>query len=108
MQYAGHVVDCLSYLIAIGAIQLRCVLMDQGMFHKKLWIIRSHDVRLAVHGSGNLTARGLFVNGEQMTVDRAMDGWCVCVHTGLMTLPDPLNVIGRTKEAVVYVSNLTK
>jgi superfamily II DNA or RNA helicase len=44
--------------------------MEQGMFHKKSWTISSNGWRLGIHGSGNLTTRGLLVNGEQMTIDR--------------------------------------
>jgi superfamily II DNA or RNA helicase len=72
---AGYTADCLAYLVANGTLQIRCVLMERGMFHKKVWLLRDGETQAAVHGSGNLTARGLFVNGEQMTVDRPwMDG----------------------------------
>jgi superfamily II DNA or RNA helicase/HKD family nuclease len=72
---SAHTADCLAFLIANDTLQLRCVLMDRGMFHKKLWIFEESGVRMAVHGSGNMTARGLLVNGEQMTIDRPwMDG----------------------------------
>lgn len=72
---AAHTADCLAYLIASGTLELRCVLMERGMFHKKLWILGQGSVLAAVHGSGNLTARGLLVNGEQMTIDRPwLDG----------------------------------
>lgn len=72
---AGHTADCLAYLIASGTLELRCVLMERGMFHKKLWLLGQRTALAAVHGSGNLTARGLLVNGEQMTVDRPwLDG----------------------------------
>lgn len=72
---AAHTADCLAYLIACGTIDLRCVLMDKGMFHKKMWMFEAQGIRMSVHGSGNMTARGLFVNGEQMTIDRPwMDG----------------------------------
>lgn len=72
---ASHAVDCLAYLVAAGTFDIRCVLMERGMFHKKSWTISADGVRLGIHGSGNLTARGLLVNGEQMTIDRPwMDG----------------------------------
>ena len=72
---AAHTADCLAYLVANGTLEIRCVLMERGMFHKKVWLFGAGKVRAAVHGSGNMTARGLFVNGEQMTVDRPwMDG----------------------------------
>lgn len=65
----AHTADCLAFLLARGTLQLRCVLMDRGMFHKKLWIFEKDGVQASVHGSGNMTARGLLVNGEQMTID---------------------------------------
>ena len=70
-----HVVETLAYLVASERLQMRVVFMEHGMYHKKLWLFRSRDQWLAVHGSGNATERGLLVNGEQMSVDRAwMDG----------------------------------
>ena len=70
-----HAVETLSFLVASGRLEMRVVLMTRGMYHRKIWLFRSADQWLAVHGSGNATERGLLVNGEQMSVDRAwMDG----------------------------------
>ena len=70
-----HTLDCLAYLVATDRLVVRFVLMRQGMYHKKKWLFRDRSIWAAVHGSGNATARGLLVNGEQMTVDRPwMDG----------------------------------
>ena len=70
-----HTVETLAFLVASGRLQMRIVLMQKGMYHKKLWLFRSGEHWLAVHGSGNATERGLLVNGEQMSVDRAwLDG----------------------------------
>ncbi|MCI4064017.1 DEAD/DEAH box helicase family protein [Micromonospora sp. R77] len=65
-----HTLDCLAYLIATGRLTVRFALMARGQYHKKKWLLRGGTDWLAVHGSGNATARGLLVNGEQMTVDR--------------------------------------
>lgn len=65
-----HTLDCLAYLVAAKRLVVRFALMKQGMYHKKLWLLRSGATWVAVHGSGNATARGLLVNGEQMSVDR--------------------------------------
>ncbi|WP_419945072.1 DEAD/DEAH box helicase family protein [Candidatus Poriferisodalis sp.] len=70
---AQHASDCLGYMVARGQAELRFVLMRAGMFHPKQWLLRHGDDWLAVHGSGNVTHSGLFVNGEQMSVDR---NWC--------------------------------
>jgi superfamily II DNA or RNA helicase len=70
-----HTLDCLAYLVAVGRLELRFVLMRAGMYHKKIWLFNDGSEWAAVHGSGNATTRGLLVNGEQMTVDRPwMDG----------------------------------
>ena len=66
-----HCLDCLSHLVASKRLEIRFVLMEAGMYHKKKWLLRQDHDWLAVHGSGNATHRGLLVNGEQMTVDRA-------------------------------------
>lgn len=66
-----HTKECFAYLIAAQRLELRFVLMESGIYHKKQWLIREDKVWVAVHGSGNATSRGLLVNGEQMTVDRA-------------------------------------
>lgn len=70
-----HTAQTLSYLIASGRLDMRIALMELGMYHKKIWLMRSGSHWLAVHGSGNATERGLFANGEQFSIDRAwMDG----------------------------------
>ena len=68
-----HTRECFAYLIAAKRLELRFVLMERGIYHKKQWLLRKGKHWIAVHGSGNATSRGLLVNGEQMTVDRA---WC--------------------------------
>ena len=66
-----YTVDTLAYLVASGRLRLRVVLMESGIYHKKIWLFRAGDEWLVVHGSGNATERGLLVNGEQMSIDRA-------------------------------------
>ena len=68
-----HAVETLAYLIASKRLEIRVVLMDRGMYHRKVWLFRSGEQWLAVHGSGNATERGLLVNGEQMSVDRTWE-----------------------------------
>jgi superfamily II DNA or RNA helicase len=58
-------------LVATDRLEVRFVLMPRGMYHKKQWLIRCGAASLAVHGSGNATIGGLFVNGEQMSIDRS-------------------------------------
>ena len=68
-----HTVDTLAYLVASDRLRIRVVLMEKGMYHKKIWLLRAGEEWLAVHGSGNATERGLLVNGEQMSIDRAWE-----------------------------------
>ena len=68
----AHTRECFAYLVAAHRLDIRFVLMDGGIYHKKQWLIREADAWMAVHGSGNATSGGLLRNGEQMTVDR---GW---------------------------------
>ena len=70
---ATHTRECFAYLVAAQRLDIRFVLMEAGMYHKKQWLVRGGEEWVAVHGSSNATARGLLVNGEQMTVDR---DWC--------------------------------
>ena len=70
-----HSVETLAYLVASERLRMRVVLMRHGMYHKKMWLFRSGSRWLAVHGSGNATERGLLMNGEQMSIERAwLDG----------------------------------
>ena len=70
-----HAAETLAFLVATCRLQVRVVLMERGMYHKKIWLFRSGQDWLAVHGSGNATERGMLVNGEQMAIDRAwVDG----------------------------------
>ena len=66
-----HTVETLAYLVASDRLEIRVVLMERGMYHNKIYLLRSGEQWLAVHGSSNATERGLLVNGEQMSVDRA-------------------------------------
>ena len=66
-----HTVETLAYLVASDRLEIRVVLMERGMYHSKIYLLRSGEQWLAVHGSSNATERGLLVNGEQMSVDRA-------------------------------------
>ena len=80
-----HTASTLSFLVASGRLKMRVVLMERGMYHKKIWLFGSGGDWLVVHGSGNATERGLLVNGEQMSVDRSwMDGGRAEERVGLL------------------------
>lgn len=67
---AAHVVDCLAYLVAQNRLLPKFVLMDQGMFHPKVWLFEQGNDVMAVHGSSNPTEPGLLYNGETVSVER--------------------------------------
>ena len=122
----AHTLECLSYLIAAGRLELRVVLMKEGIFHKKIWLLHG-DAWCAIHGSSNVTKPGLLVNGEQMTVDRPwMDGpsaqrrvemlleqwnkhWENRYPNALtVALPDALRFIGKHHDDVPTVDDFWK
>jgi superfamily II DNA or RNA helicase len=70
-----HTLDCLSYLLAAGRLEIRFVLMaDGGMFHPKVWIFDDGRDLLVAHGSSNVTAAGLLFNFEAVSVERSWAG----------------------------------
>ena len=70
-----HTLDCLSYLLAAGRLDIRFVLMAEGgMFHPKVWIFHDGRDLLVAHGSSNVTAAGLLFNFEAVTVERSWTG----------------------------------
>jgi len=66
-----HTLKCLSYLLALGRIEIRVALMKDGLFHPKVWLFDDRNERLAVHGSSNMTRSGLRRNKEQVTVSKS-------------------------------------
>ncbi len=70
-----HTLDCLSYLLAAGRLEIRFVLMaDGGMFHPKVWIFHDGRDLLVAHGSSNVTVAGLLFNFEAVSVERSWTG----------------------------------
>ena len=70
-----HTLDCLSYLLAAGRLEMKFVLMtDGGMFHPKVWIFHDGRDLLIAHGSSNVTAAGLIFNFEAVSVERSWTG----------------------------------
>lgn len=124
-----HTLDCLAYLVAAHRLTIRFALMARGQYHKKKWLLRGGTDWLAVHGSSNATARGLLVNGEQMTVDRPwIDGPAAearvtklvgswerdwnneSPHLLAIEISDGLRVIGKrgTKQSVPTINDFWK
>lgn len=72
---ARHTLDCLSWLIRAGRLELRFAFMREGIFHPKVWLLDVGGHRVAFHGSSNMTGSGLARNREQVALARGwMDG----------------------------------
>ena len=71
---ARHNYDCLAYLLVAGRLDMKVVLMKDGLFHPKVWIFDDGTDLVVVHGSGNMTAPGLLWNYEEVTLERPWRG----------------------------------
>lgn len=70
-----HTLDCLAYLLAVGRLSIRFVLMpDGGTFHPKVWLFKADADVVAVHGSSNATRAGMLFNFEAVSIDRSWSG----------------------------------
>lgn len=69
-----HTLECLAYLIAGHRIQIRLVLVRDGLFHPKVRIFSDGEHHIAVHGSNNLTRSGFTTNVEQVVISRSWLG----------------------------------
>ena len=69
---AQHAIDCLALLLCAGRIEIKIALMRRGMFHPKVWLFRDRaGDHLAVHGSSNMTASGIGMNYEQVSLAKS-------------------------------------
>ena len=66
-----YTLRCLAWLVRDHRLDIRVALMKDAIFHPKVWLFRSGDDVVAVHGSSNATLRGLTRNIEQMTVSKS-------------------------------------
>lgn len=68
-----HTLRCLAYLVASERLQIKVVIVRDGLFHPKVWLLGDDSgYSIAVHGSSNHTAAGLARNVEQVSVAK---GW---------------------------------
>ena len=64
-----HTLECLSWLLRHGRMEIQIALVRHGLFHPKVWLFHDdHDHTLCAHGSTNLTASGMHRNVEQVAV----------------------------------------
>ena len=66
-----HTLECLSWLLRHGRVEIKIALMKKALFHPKVWLFRtSHDL-IAAHGSSNLTYAGIQNNIEQIAIAKS-------------------------------------
>ena len=68
-----HTLKCLSWLLRTGQIEIRIALMEDALFHPKVWLFRSRDDVLAAHGSSNMTYAGIRKNIEQIAISKSWE-----------------------------------
>ena len=66
-----HTLECLSWLLRSGRIEIKVALMKSALFHPKVWLFHNHGDIVAAHGSSNLTYSGIRENIEQVAVSRS-------------------------------------
>ena len=67
-----YTLECLSWLIRQGRIEIQVALLRDGFFHPKVWLFHdSTNATLTAHGSSNLTQAGMHRNIEQVAVSRS-------------------------------------
>ena len=70
---AQHTLKCLSWMLRHGRIEIKIALMQDALFHPKVWLFREGDDVIAVHGSSNMTYAGVQKNIEQMSVSKSWE-----------------------------------
>lgn len=70
---ASHTFDAIKYLISSNRLDIRIVLMNDGMMHAKIWVFDTPSGPVSIHGSGNATYSGLMRNFEQLVLSRSWD-----------------------------------
>ena len=68
-----HTLDCLTWLLRAGRIEIKVALMRDALFHPKVWLFQDLEEVVAVHGSSNLTLSGIRKNVEQITVSKSWE-----------------------------------
>ncbi len=67
----SHTLRCLSYLLRVGRLQIKVAVMQNALFHMKVWIFGDDGDLLVASGSGNGTKAGIKKNKEQITVSKS-------------------------------------
>ena len=67
----NHTLHCLAYLLAAKRLEIRVVLIEEGIFHVKEWILRAGDDIAVLAGSANFTGRAMKANIEALHLHRS-------------------------------------
>ena len=68
-----HTLKCLSWLLRRGRVKIKIALMEDALFHPKVWLFRRNEDVIAVHGSSNMTYAGIRKNIEQISVSKSWE-----------------------------------
>lgn len=66
-----YTLECLTWLLRTGRIEIKIALMSGALFHPKVWLFQFADKVMAVHGSSNVTYSGIHRNIEQVAISRS-------------------------------------
>lgn len=69
-----HTLKCLSWLLSTRRLEIKVALMQNALFHPKVWLFQCDDDTVAVHGSSNITYSGVRRNIEQVAVSKSWHG----------------------------------
>ncbi len=68
-----HTLKCLSHLLRNGQMEIKIAVMEDALFHPKVWLFRSQGDLLAAHGSSNVTHAGIRKNIEQVATSKSWE-----------------------------------
>ncbi len=66
-----HTLKCLSWLLRENRIEIKVALMEDALFHPKVWLFESQGDVIAAHGSSNVTYAGIRKNIEQIAISKS-------------------------------------
>ena len=72
---AQHTLKCLSWLLRHGRVEIKIALMNDALFHPKVWLFREGDDVIAAHGSSNMTYAGIQKNIEQISISKSWEDY---------------------------------
>lgn len=66
-----HTLKCLAWLLREHRIEIKVALMEDALFHPKVWLFENCNDVVAAHGSSNVTYAGIRKNIEQIAISRS-------------------------------------